>query len=291
MKEYSYKALCDFFGEERQTSRKRDLQFKRWRKEYIITKVPSKNKYTLKQHPLDTRELSTKRVDLKKFIEPMICELFIQENTRNLGTTQTELHERIGLVNEMFFKMGYMLELKEGYAQKLNVSVDELSDYKAEVYDLNKITINNVLKNLEKKGVIIADRTYKIKHLDGSITYANEDYKTEIMRVRNEVARSMTDGLLYNQITDKHLREKVLKNINTALGIQGHYDAIMLHLDVESIKTYLSNEYTHYNNYDDTKIEVNHANRDKIMKSKRGELKNIPYDDKKKITTKIIAIE
>ena len=64
----------------------------------------------------------------------------------------------------------------------------------------------------------------------------------------------------------------------------------MLHLDIDSVKVYLSTEYTHYNNYNDTMLEVNSANRDKIMKSRRGELKNIPYDDKRKITTEIIAI-
>ena len=290
MKDYSYKDLCSLFKEDPQVSRKRNLQFDRWRKEYDIVKVPNKNRYALSERTLDTKELSTKRADLKRFIEPMICELFIQENTRHFGTTQTELHERIGLVNDKFFKLSYLSELRETYAKKLNISVEELSEYKEEVYDLNKVTINNVLKDLEKKGVLIVDRTYKIKNLDGSITYADEEYKTHIMSVRNEISRSMTDGLLYNQVKDKHLREKILKNVNSTLGIIGHYDAIMLHLDIDSVKVYLSTEYTHYNNYNDTMLEVNSANRDKIMKSRRGELKNIPYDDKRKITTEIIAI-
>ena len=291
MKDYSYKELCSLFKEENKpVGKRRQLQFERWNKEYVVNKVPNKNRYTLEPRTLDTKELSSKRVDLKRFIEPMICELFIQENTRHFGTTQTELHERIGLVNDKFFKLSYLSELRETYAKKLNISVEELSEYKEEVYDLNKVTINNVLKDLEKKGVLIVDRTYKIKNLDGSISYADEEYKTHIMSVRNEISRSMTDGLLYNQVKDKHLREKILKNVNSTLGIVGHYDAIMLHLDIDSVKVYLSTEYTHYNNYNDTMLEVNSANRDKIMKSRRGELKNIPYDDKRKITTEIIAI-
>ena len=291
MKDYSYKELCSLFKEENKpVGKRRQLQFERWNKEYVVNKVPNKNRYTLEPRTLDTKELSSKRVDLKRFIEPMICELFIQENTRHFGTTQTELHERIGLVNDKFFKLSYLSELRETYAKKLNISVEELSEYKEEVYDLNKVTINNVLKDLEKKGVLIVDRTYKIKNIDGSISYADEEYKTHIMSVRNEISRSMTDGLLYNQIKDKHLREKILKNVNSTLGIIGHYDAIMLHLDIDSVKVYLSTEYTHYNNYNDTMLEVNSANRDKIMKSRRGELKNIPYDDKRKITTEIIAI-
>ena len=289
--DYNYSELCEFFNEPKEKSNKKTLQFERWRKEYNITKLPNKNRYTLEKKPLDTKELSTKRVDLKRFIEPMICELFIQENTRHLGTTQKELHEKLGLVNDNFFKIGYMSELKESYALKLKVSTDELVSYKNEVYDLNKVTINRVLDDMVKKGILIVDRTYKIKHIDNSITYADDNLKTSIMEKRNEIARAMSDGMLYNQIKDKHLKEKVIKAVNSYFGIVGHYDAMMLHLDIESVKIYLSNEYAHYNTYAETMLDVNKANRDKIVKSKRGELKNIPYDDKKKITTEIVAIE
>ena len=142
---------------------------------------------------------------------------------------------------------------------------------------------------MAKKGVLIIDRTYKLKHYDGTITYATENYKTHVLGVRNKVAKNMT-GLFYNEIKDKHVREKVLKEINNELGIASHYDAIMLHLDIESIKIYLSEKYPEYVSYNCNKIEVNKKNRTKIVASTRGELKNISLQPKRKMTAKIIAL-
>jgi hypothetical protein len=65
----------------------------------------------------------------------------------------------------------------------------------------------------------------------------------------------------------------------------------MLILDIESIEYYLQAKYSYYNTYEASKIESNDGNRNKIMKSTRGELKNIPYDNKKKLTTSLIALD
>ena len=290
MTKYTYKQLCKFFKEEEKPKGNRRItQFKRWEKEYNITKIPHTNSYTLEKKPLDIQESSQQKVDLKTLIEPMICDLFIQEDTRHLGTSQSDLHERLGLVNGNFFALGYNNVLKEQYAKELNITVDQLTDYKDAVYDLNKQTINNVLKSLAKKGVLIIDRTYKLKHHDGNVTYANENYKIHILGVRNKVSKRMT-GLFYNEIKDKYVREKVLKEINKELGIASHYDAIMLHLDIESIKIYLSEKYPEYISYNSNKTEVNKKNRNKIIASTRGDLKDISLQSKKKVTAKIIAL-
>lgn len=290
MEKYSYKQLCKKFKEkEKPVGSRRQAQFKRWGKEYNIEKIPHTNSYTLEKKPLDIQESSQQKVDLKTLIEPMICDLFVQEDTRHLGTSQSDLHERLGLVNGNFFALGYNDVLKEQYAKELNVPIEQLVDYKDAVYDLNKQTINNVLKSLAKKGVLIIDRTYKLKHYDGTITYATENYKTHVLGVRNKVAKNMT-GLFYNEIKDKHVREKVLKEINNELGIASHYDAIMLHLDIESIKIYLSEKYPEYVSYSNNRTEVNKKNRTKIVASTRGELKNISLQPKRKMTAKIIAL-
>jgi hypothetical protein len=64
----------------------------------------------------------------------------------------------------------------------------------------------------------------------------------------------------------------------------------MLHLDIESIKIYLSEKYPEYVSYSNNRTEVNKKNRTKIVASTRGELKNISLQPKRKMTAKIIAL-
>ena len=136
MQKYNYKQLCKIFKEEEKPrGNRRMTQFKRWRKEYDIEKIPHTNSYTLKKKPLDIQECSQQKVDLKTLIEPMICDLFVREDTRHLGTSQSDLHEKLGLVNGNFFALGYNDALKEQYAKELNVPVEQLADYKDAVYD------------------------------------------------------------------------------------------------------------------------------------------------------------
>jgi ankyrin repeat protein len=126
---------------------------------------------------------------------------------------------------------------------------------------------------------------------NNNMTFSDKHMTSEIMRARNDLARKIAGEELYTDIKDKHLREKVLKEVNKQVGLKSHYQAFMLILDIESIEYYLQAKYSYYNTYEASKIESNDGNRNKIMKSTRGELKNIPYDNKKKLTTSLIALD
>jgi hypothetical protein len=290
MEEYSYKDLCIMFNEESKKSNARDKQFKRWRKEYDIEKIPHKNKYTVKPRTLDVAKPSAKRADLKKIIEPMICDLFIKEGKSFLGLTQLEIHEKLGLINHNFSKLTYTKEAKQLYADSLKIPIEDVDNYRDEVYNLNKITINSIIKDMEKKGILAKNSCYKMIDENDNVTFSDKHMTSEIMRARNDLARKIAGEELYTDIKDKHLREKVLKEVNKQVGLKSHYQAFMLILDIESIEYYLQAKYSYYNTYEASKIESNDGNRNKIMKSTRGELKNIPYDNKKKLTTSLIAL-
>lgn len=292
MEEYTYKDLCEMFEEEPSKSSARDKQFKRWRKEFDIVKVPNKNKYTITPKTLDVAKPSVKRADLKRIIEPMICDLFIKEGKPFLGLTQLEFHEKLGLINHKFSELTYTKEAKQMYADSLKVPIEDVNNYRNEVYNLNKITINSIIKSMDKKGILSVNRCYKIVDKNNNVSFTDQKMFKKIMTERNRLAREYDSSVTaYNEIEDKHLREKILKEVNDILDIRTHYDAIMLILDIDSIECYLQKEYDYYETYEVSKIESNNGNRNKIMKSTRGELKNIPYDNKKKLTTSLIALD
>lgn len=292
MDEYTYRDLCKMFDEEPTKSGSKDRQFKRWRKEFNIEKVPNKNKYTVEPKTLDVAKPSTKRADLKRIIEPMICDLFIKEGKSFLGLTQLEFHEKLGLINHKFSELTYTKEAKQMYADSLKVPIEDISKYRNEVYNLNKITINSIIKDMDKKGILSVSRCYKIVYNNNKVSFTDRKMFKKIMAERNRLAREYDQNVTtYNEIEDKHIREKILKEVNDILGIRTHYDAIMLVLDIDSIECYLQKEYDYYETYESSKIESNNGNRNKIMKSTRGELKNITYDNKKKLTTSLIALD
>ncbi len=291
MGEYTYRDLCEMFEEEPSKSSARDKQFKRWRKEFNIEKVPNKNKYTVEPKTLDVAKPSTKRADLKRIIEPMICDLFIKEGKTFLGLTQLEIHEKLGLINRNFSELTYTKEAKQLYADSLKVPIEDINNYRDEVYNLNKVTINSILKDMEKKGILIKTQCYKLIGENNNVTFSDKNTTSEILQLRNDLAREIAGENLYVNIKDKHLKEKIIKEVNRKIGQKSHYQAFMLILDVKSIEYYLQDKYAYYKTYEASKIESNNGNRNKIMKSTRGELKNIPYDNKRKLTTSLIALD
>ena len=144
---------------------------------------------------------------------------------------------------------------------------------------------------MEKKGILIKTQCYKLIDENNNVIFSDKDTTSEILQLRNDLAREIAGENLYVNVKDKHLKEKILKEVNRKINQKSHYQAFMLILDVKSIEYYLQDKYAYYKAYEASKIESNNGNRNKIMKSTRGELKNIPYGNKKKLTTSLIALD
>lgn len=289
---YNYSELCGFFGEQQiKNRRQRDQQIERWRRNYDITRIEGTYKYTLMEKPKSFETPITKKITYADLLEPMILQIFADKDTTHLGITQQELQQELGFVNDNFRNVVWDFDLREIVAKKLNIDPSELSKYRSELYELNRVTINNVIKHLEKLGVLFVDNTYKITLYDGTIIYADDEKKTEILEYRNKIASVMAHGLLYNQVKDENLSKRILEQVNRHFQYKNHYSAMMLHLDLDSIRLYIAEHYANYNTYEQAKHEVNTRTQDKAIKSKRGELKFLPTDKKKTLVKELIKLD
>ena len=289
---YSYSELCEFFNENKvSNSRQREQQINRWRRSCNLVKIEGTYKYKMIGKPKSFQAPMTKRVTYADLLEPMILSIFLQKDTKHLAITQQELQEDLGFVNDNFRTVTWDFDLREIVAKKLGIEPSELSKYRTELYNLNKDAINSVIKHMVKLGVLFSDRTYKITYNDGTVGYADDDLKTSILEYRNRVSQLMANGLLYNQVKDEYLSKKILENVNNHFGFKSHYNAMLLHLDIDSIKHYVEMNYIHYNTYEEAKIEVNNRTQEKAVKSKRGELKKLPIDKKKKLVKELVDLD
>ena len=216
---YNYKDLCSFFGEEVKKSNSRTKQFERWRKEYNIEKVEGKNLYTIKEL-LPSQQLkflkSPKQVPNNyKLLEPMFMYLLANSEDGKIETTYSDLQEKLGLVNENFKKVKYSKEEKKSLASSLGVTVEELSLFNRETYEINYTNLNSAIKKMEKLSLLYKQDVIMVEYIEDGQVKSNaligDDY-SNFIDTRNKISRQ-----LYSEIyetLDSERKNKVNQLLN-----------------------------------------------------------------------------
>lgn len=288
----NYKQLCEKFNESTKTSKARDRQFERWRKEWSIERDDKSYYYLV--HPLtftQKQEANIVNYSNRDLIEPMVYELCNKVDGKYYDSTSLERQEDLGLINNNFRLTLFPL-MRNAIASELNVNSNDLASFGKEVFNLNNVTINSVRDTMKKKGFINVEKIFRVQYDSGHPNVDNKmvsiagDQMQEIDNYRNLITRELTDDRLntFYSIRDKDLRDQVVAKVNEHFGFKTCFDGERWRLDKESINFVFLKDYSYKMN----QIKVNENNQLKISKSKRGDLKNIDGISKNKMIGKTI---
>ena len=216
---YTYRQLCENFGEERKEGNSRSSQFKRW-KQFFRWSKPHAQKYKIEEIYFEIRPVEDKRKDnggnsTSKYseIDDLIMD-FLSESDE-IVTTVARLGEQIGIFTGQYIK--HRNDIKEfcnnnGYGQ------DFVSEYLDSIKSCVHRAIENSINRLAKAGFISSDHYCVLILKDNSTKKISHDtikaYENEI-----ENATGIKKHQLKNQIKQREFNQKVHSLIEETLGL------------------------------------------------------------------------
>lgn len=274
----NYTELCSFFNEEKQKSRKKELQFNRWRKEYSIVKIEGKNQYAVRK--LLTVEQARKLSEKKRYsyvqvIEPIIYDLLKNAKTNEVTgyyvVKPVELMENIGLTNVLYPRLNDENIFKRAMTE-YGLTSKDLNNFKKEVYSLNDRTIKRVLTAMFKKDLLTWNKVFAVRI--GNVEKTLSPHETTALQNLRKNLSFARYGKDFFALEDEQKGE-INEDIKQQLGYDSYYLVYEMTLNHEGIVDDIARgNYTYATN----KMLVNEQTKLKIKQSTQGELKGI--DDK-----------
>lgn len=282
--EMNYGELCTFFKEEKKGKGKgRQLQFKKWRKEYDIEKIEGRNKYTVSKKDyavIEQEKRLSKKYNFIDLLAPIVYTTLMNQEDNKVILTKLEQQITFGFVNSSIqFKNLYTSQI----AKQINVLPEELSSFKKEVWNINSQTIRNVINKMISLGIITKQKVFKFKDLrTGKWAFATLEYYADVLFKLNEVARRK-HNVIFTQLKDVEERNRIKEEVCDYFGFETFFDADLFYLDKKSIEFIYEKQVKPkiaklLEQQDDIKnylSEINNNNFLKISKSKRKGLKDI----------------
>ena len=281
--EMNYGELCNFFKEEKKGKGKgRQLQFKKWRKEYNIEKIEGRNKYTVSKKDyavMEQEKRLSKKYNFIDLLAPIVYTTLMNQEDNKVILTKLEQQITFGFVNSSIqFKNLYTSQI----AKQINVFPEELSSFKKEIWNINNQTIRNVINKMISLGIITKQKVFKFKDLrTGKWAFATTEYYAEILFKLNDASYKKYN-VVFSQLKDVEARNKVKEEVCDYFGFETFFDADLFYLDKESIKRIYEGQIMPKvasllgeDNIKSYLSEINNNNFLKISKSKRKGLSDI----------------
>lgn len=289
--EMNYGELCNFFKEEKKgNGKRRQLQFKKWRKKYNIEKIEGRNRYIVKRKTYTEMKVynrKRKHVQSTTLLTPIIYTTLINFEENVLALTKLEQQRAFSLVNSKF---GLESIYHEAIAEEIGVYVKDLRTFTETVWKINNQTINNIINGMIKKGIILTSKGFKYRDKETrewGIADETYGYGAEILAKLNETGLHRC-----YKINNKNEKNTIKTKVCEAcdfFGFEELYFVDIYYLDKKDIKSELEKMLLSEEDIRKTLVEINTNNCIKISKSRNKNLLNISKYNKEKMINALIA--
>lgn len=261
----NYSQLCKKFNEQpKPRGARRMTQFKRWKKDWSITKLNGRNIYEVKR--LSIQNVSSSNT---KLLSEMILDYLSSHEYLECSTSEKCLE--FGLVNDNFLQLTD--NRIEEIAYQLQVNARQLKDFKREITTINKECLSRACKkiHINKKKIFIAEYVDDIT-MSNRVKQLSDIEVEEYETLRNDLTFQKTNGKINNFYFVKSEKQKseIQSETNRYFGLKYCMEYERWWLDNQDKKSIINIEY-----YNENREIANNNSCNKLRISHRGKLKNI----------------
>lgn len=296
---YTYRELCELFGEPILSGSNQRTQLKKWRQKYDIEQC-AKNRYIIHKEYNDVEIVEHQTYfKSKQYVSAILCTLLNNMPNNIISVNMGQLLEILNMVNKNFRQAKYnpnlimplVLEPKESDIYDLPLFIEN-------VEKMSKRIVKDVLKDMEERRLImqidyIPMLAYKIKtDEDYYVTQVHEADNEKERPIFVEAQRQVVKRFGYEEWTEcvtslnyrqwKEAKELMTNYLKERLGINYFFYNYKIVLNKEG----LTDEIT--NNFTQMQRSFNIYMQQKILNSQMKGLIIIPANHKKRYVEVLI---